>query len=230
MKANESRVYEYVRSRARLGKRPTVRETAEATGVARSTVARAAVSLGYASWSDFTEQLRHYHGSGESVGALAESVEMVVSVLKRHAGETVLIDSVGDVEICLEYMLIRLGELGISAMPYGRGVADAMGDGVLLVLNESGMALFPSCVHAAELGYEIIAITASHDTPISKLAGVNVVIKNNKSSNADYKPNYFTAGVLAYLERVLAEYARGWTDGCDAEIPAQTGVLSAPNT
>ena len=57
------------------------------------------------------------------------------------------------------------------------------------------------------------------------------MIKNNKSSNADYKPNYFTAGVLAYLERVLAEYARGgWTDGCDAEMPAQTGVLSAPNT
>ena len=58
-----------------------------------------------------------------------------------------------------------------------------------------------------ERGFEVIAITASHDTPISKLADVNVVIKNNKSNVAAYEPNYFTAGALSYLERVMAAFA-----------------------
>ena len=208
MRERESRVYEYVRGQARQGRRPTVREVADATGIARSTVARTAVGLGYESWSDFTQQIWRYLGTGEAQGALSESIELVVSVLRRHAGETVLIDSVGDVEICLEYMLLRLGELGIPAMPYGHGVADAARSGVLLALNESGMALLPSCIHAAECGFEIVAITASHDTPISKLASVNVVIKNNKLTAVDYRPNYFTAGALAYLERVLSAYER----------------------
>lgn len=213
MKERESRVYEYVREQARQGRRPTVREVADATGIARSTVARVAVGLGYESWNDFTQRLWRYLGTGEAQGALSESIELVVSVLRRHAGETVLVDSVGDVEICLEYMLLRLGELGISAMPFGFGVADAADGGVLLALNESGMALLPSCIHAAECGFEIVAITASHDTPISKLAGVNVVIKNNKSTALDYQPNYFTAGALAYLERVLSVYERTLNHG-----------------
>ena len=60
--------------------------------------------------------------------------------------------------------------------------------GVLIVVNESGMSLLPTCLKAASGGFDIIAITASHDTPVSKLAKVNVVIKNNKSTPEAYEP------------------------------------------
>lgn len=32
--------------------------------------------------------------------------------------------------------------------------------------------------------------------------------KNNKSAMDYYEPNYFTAGALSYLERVMAAYKR----------------------
>ncbi len=80
--------------------------------------------------------------------------------------------------------------------------------GVLIVVNESGMSLLPTCLKAASGGFDIIAITASHDTPVSKLAKVNVVIKNNKSTPEAYEPNYFAAGVLAFMERVFSRVSQ----------------------
>lgn len=208
---NDRAVYTYVRDRAREGVRATVDATARATGVPRSSVAHVAKRLGYQGWADFTTRMVRYYARDDRDDAVERSVSLVETVLRRNRDEIVLVDAVGDAEICMMYVVLRLGELGLHAMPYGRGVADAMASprgGVLIVLNESGMALLPSCLHAAELGFEIVAITASHDTPISKLANVNVVIKNNKSNMDDYEPNYFTAGALAYLERVMAAYKR----------------------
>lgn len=209
---NDRRVYAYVRERARTGERATISEAAQATGIPRSSVARVAAHFGYDGWTDFTSQLVRYHWASEPRGTLAQSVSMVNTMLRRHADDFVLVDAVGDAEICIDYMLLRLGELGFRAMPYGNGVVNTIAatgeQGMLLVLNESGMALLPSCLHAVDNGFEVIAITASHDTPVSKVANLNVVIKNNKSSVADYRPNYFTAGALSFLEHVMASYMK----------------------
>lgn len=214
---NDRRVYAFVRDWARTGRRATVSEAAQATGIPRSSVARVAAHFGYDGWADFTSQLVRYHWVTEPTGTIAQSVSMVDTVLRRHASGFVLVDAIGDAEICVDYMLLRLGELGFRAMPYGKGVVDSIAmsneQGMLLVLNESGMALLPSCLYAVEHGFEVIAITASHDTPVSKVANLNVVIKNNKSNVSDYRPNYFTAGALSFLERVMASYAR--EDACE---------------
>ncbi len=208
---SEKYVYAYVRSQAKAGKRPTIDEVAQQTGVPRSSVARVAKRLGYKGWKDFTLQLERYFRPEEHDDAVTDSTNLVADVLVRYRDQPILIDAIGDVEICVDYLLLRLGELGLRAMVYGRGVAESLASSneraVLLLLNESGMALMPACLFAAERGFEVIAITASHDTPISKLADVNVVIKNNKSNVAAYEPNYFTAGTLSYLERVMAAFA-----------------------
>lgn len=208
---NDRLVHAYVRELARSGERATVDAASRATGVPRSSVAHVAKHMGYEGWADFTTSMVRYYSPKGRDDAIERSVSLVETVLRRNRDEAILVDAVGDAEICLMYVTLRLGELGLHAMPYGRGVADAMASprgGALIVLNESGMALLPSCLHAVECGFEVVAITASHDTPISKLADVNVVIKNNKSAMDYYEPNYFTAGALAYLERVMAAYKR----------------------
>lgn len=155
--------------------------------------------------------MARYFKTAEQEKTVEKSVNLVASIILQSKGAPILIDSIGDAEICSEYMLYRLCEAGLWAMPFSADAATAVtksapeaSRGTLLLVNESGMSLLPSCLNAVELGLTVIAITASHDTPLSKLANINVVIKNNKSSILHYEPNYFTAGALAFLERVLA--------------------------
>lgn len=214
----EKRVYALVRSAAQRGKRMTIGAVAEELGMARSSVAHVAVKLGYKGWVDLTTQLVTYFKSFEHEDVVSESVEVVASILRTNRELPVLVDAIGDAEVLIDYALFRLAEAGFIAMPYGSGVVDAvaasagnvecngetMPIGTLIVVNESGMSLLPSCVKATSFGMDVVAITASHDTPVSKVAKVNVVIKNNKSTPEAYEPNYFTAGALVFFEHVLA--------------------------
>ena len=122
---NEKRAYAMVRAAAKDGNRPTIDEVAKRVGMARSSVAHVAVKLGYHGWVDLTTQLVQYYESllGKS-GLVSESVEVVVSALRRNADKVLLIDAVGDAEICVDYALTRFGEMGLLAMPYGLGVAE----------------------------------------------------------------------------------------------------------
>lgn len=224
---NEKMVYAAVRRFAKQGERPTIAAIARETGIPRSSVARVADTLGYHGWVDFTTQLARYFSSFQQEDTLSDSVQLVASVLMANRGRPILLDAIGDAEIFTQIGLLRMCEAGFRAMPYGPGVVEAFagrvehmpddsleaGDssnaaGVLIVVNESGMSLLPTCLKAASAGFDIIAITASHDTPVSKLAKVNVVIKNNKSTPDAYEPNYFTAGVLAFMERVFSGFMR----------------------
>ena len=210
---NDRVVYRLVREAARRGERPTVSEVARAAGMARSSVAHVATRLGYRGWVDFTSQLARYFAVAGSEDLASDSVRIVAEELMAARPSAVLVDAIGDAEICGDHLVVRLCERGFRAAPFSPGVAGALGGegegaGVLAVINESGMSLLPSCLAAAEQGYRIVAVTGSHDTPISKLADVNVVIKSNKSVVERYEPNYFTAGVLVFWERVLAALDR----------------------
>lgn len=206
---NERRVYERTRAHARRGHHATIDEISRETGVARSSVARTAKSLGYHGWQDFVTQLVEYHCPEKQTGSVSRTVGEIAGLLEGNRGRLILIDAVGDAEICVNYMLLRLGELGFNAALYSVGILEGTGaetGGVLLVLNESGMTLLPSCLNALAYGFKVVAITASHDTPVSKVADVNVVIKNHKSTLEDYAANLFPAGALALLERVMAKF------------------------
>ncbi len=209
----QRRVHDYVRICAQQGTKPTISQAAKDTGIPRSTVARVASSLGYDGWLDFTEQMAHYYASGidEERGVVNDSAQIIADALLERRGFPVLVDGVGDAEICVSYLTLRLSELGMMAMPFSDGFFDARParmQGVLIVFNESGMTLLPACVTANEHGFEVIAVTASHDTPVSKVAEVNIVIKNRKSVPQSYEPNYFAAGSIALFERVLAICSR----------------------
>jgi len=202
-------VYSAVRDAAKEGRRATLDEVAGLTGHARSTVAQVAKRLGYDGWADLTTKLlSHYRELPSSGDAISECVSSVASMIGGPSKKLLLVDAVGDAEICVEYVVSRFGARGFHAMPYGfaaAGLADWHQDaGTLIVINESGMALLPSCLQALEMGCKVVSITASHDTPVSKFSSVNVVIKNDKSDLPDYRPNFFTAGVLIFLEKVLA--------------------------
>lgn len=208
---NDARVYAHVRDMAKEGRRATIDGVSRSLGIARSSVARVAQHFGYRGWTDFVTQLVQYHQPDDRAGAVSDTVDVVAEALERGRSGLVLIDAVGDAEICVLYLILRLAELGFATAPYSRGMLDAptaAQGGVLLVFNESGMTLLPSCLNAAAYGFEVVAITASHDTPVSKVADVNVVIKNRKSTAAAYEPNYFTAGALVLLERAMARCAR----------------------
>lgn len=205
-------VYAAVREAARDGRRATVTKVSMETGVPRSSVAQVAKKLGYAGWTDMVMRLMQYFADAEQRGYIPNSVDVVVSALRKCRGGVVLVDAIGDAEICIDYVVLRLCELGFRAMPFGYGIVDeqmrSVSSGILVVINESGMSLLPACAKAASAGMRIAAITASHDTPISKISQVNVVIKNSKSLPENYQPNYFTAGVLAFMERVFSSLGR----------------------
>ena len=206
---NDTRVYVYVRDLAKRGERATIDEVSHSLGISRSSVARVSKHFGYRGWTDFVTQLVQYHQVDDRVGAVNDSVDVMADALERSRSGLVLIDAVGDAEICVQYLILRLSELGFTAASYSRGMLDvptAAQGGLLLVFNESGMTLLPSCLNAAAYGFEVVAITASHDTPVSKVADINMVIKNRKSTPATYEPNYCTAGALALLERAMARW------------------------
>lgn len=203
----EHLVYEYVRTQVKEGKKPTIDEVAQALAIPRSTVSWCARKLGYKNWRNFVRALGHYFSHPQGPDQLESEVRLVAQTIAESAHTTVLIDAVGDAEIGVEYVLSRFSEAGYHAEPYSLSLvqlAQKRGTtGVLIVINESGMTLLHSCLDALEAGFIVIGITASSDTPVSKLASISVVIKNNKSDVVEYQPNYFTAAVLVFLEKVL---------------------------
>ena len=205
--ALDNEVYQIVREAARTGKSVTVSEVARQTGAACSSVYRVASHYGYDSWVDFTNGLRHYFQEGSLGDTTSQSVRAVADALLRNRHKSILIDAVGDAEIAASYLQYRLAELGFISMVFTKSIVEAWGgdtrSGLCIVINESGTSLLQTCLEAAERGYETLGITSSHDTPVSKVCNINVVIKNNKSTIGAYEPNYFTAGTLAFVERVL---------------------------
>lgn len=203
----DARVYALVRDAAMRGEHLTVSDVQESTGLARSTVYRVAQRYGYEGWLDFTSSLERYFSQANQGDAVAKSVAAVADAIARNRRRPILLDAVGDAEMCAAYLQYRLAEQGYMAFAYTRRIAQtwALEDeaGLVIVINESGMSLLPTCMDVAECGFATVAITASHDTPVSKVCDVNVVIKNNKSPLGSYEPNLFTAGTLAFIERVL---------------------------
>ena len=209
MQANDvdAVVYQVVKEEAMRGNRATVSQVAAKTGLARSSIHRVSKKLGYASWLEFTEKLVRYYASTSSSDSVVQSVDAVAQALLHNKHLPVLVDAVGDAEICVQYLLHRLGERDFYPLPFTKHAAEAHGGqhgaGVAIGINESGMSLLRTCIAATENGFEVISLTSSHDTPVSKLSAINVVVKNNKSQLDSYEPNLFAAGALAFLERVL---------------------------
>lgn len=203
----DAKVYAIVRDAAMRGEHLSVSDVQNMTGLARSTIYRVAKRYGYEGWLDFTSSLERYFSKTNQDDAVMQGVTAIADAIIRNRERPILVDAVGDAEMCAAYLQYRLAEQGYTSFFYTLSIAQAWhregGSGLVIVINESGMSLLPTCLGAAEYDFATVAITASHDTPVSKVCDVNVVIKNNKSSLDAYEPNLFAAGTLALIERVL---------------------------
>lgn len=203
----DAQVFAIVQEAAKQGRRVTISDVQTQTGAARSSIFRVAAHYGYRNWLDFTSSLERYYSRALQKDMVVQGIEAVTSAILRNRKLPILVDSVGDAAICATYLQYRLSEQGYMSLSYAEGVArswgTAMGGGLVFVINESGTSLLPTCLTAVQHGFETVSITSSHDTPVSKVCDVNVVIKSSKSPLSSYKPNYFTAGTLSFIERVL---------------------------
>ncbi len=212
LSAKQRQVYTAVRASVLEGTLPTVDSIALETGISRSTVSRTAVDAGYSDWREMVSALASYYSEKTPVSDVGRSAREVADIIEECGSAPILVDAVGDSEVLTGYIVIRLCENGCNATLYSPGYFDGMKgqleSGLLIVFNESGMSLLPSCLAATGRRYKVLSFTASHDSPVSKVSDINIVIKNKKSVVLHYEPNYFVAGSLALLERVFSLLGR----------------------
>lgn len=215
--ANDRAVYQAVRDHLRAGERPTIGLIAEELGLSTSAVYRAAKRFGYASWSDMVGQLRQYLKNTRRMVDTSEDningIDLLAQALMRHRGGCVLLQGVGDAEICRRLLVYRLGALEFNVMPYTPQIARARleqsGDGnsgLALIFNESGLACWQDALECVQCGFETVAITADAATPVARAANLAIAIKSTKSTPSAYEANYFAAGSLALVERAIERF------------------------
>lgn len=213
---NDLITYDFIRDRIKAGKKVTIKLVSENLHISTSAVYRLAKRLGYASWSDFIVRMDHYfrekqpqNESGSAASELQASINLMAASLERHIDRPIIIASLGDADVCRDYLIFRLSELGFSAFPFSPELTEAHANpdmpGLALIINETGVALWSACHLCASLGYEVVSITAHQHSPVAKEANLSFAVKDNKSELLEYQPNYFAAGVIAFCERAIAQ-------------------------
>ena len=189
----------------------TISLVAAEAGVSSAAVFRFAQKKGFPNWSSYLahalQTARADSQDAHPIGKLERGVRMVAYALRAHREGTILVAACGDAEICAQHALMRLATCGYHVLPYAPAVARAHRDadhpGLVLVFNESGIALWDCCRVCAQEGFEVVAVTASTDSPVARAAHVSIAIQDRKSSLDAYEPNYFAAGTIAFMSRVL---------------------------
>lgn len=182
-------------------------------GTSRSTVYRSVKRLGYRNLGDMASRLRGYYESIEHkrVGnSLNNQLALVASLLDENKDLTILVDGLGDGEACCDYIIQRLNEHGFYAVQFTPQIAQshsrANSSGLAFIVNESGVALWGSCLECRAYGFYTIALTSVPDSPVYCAADLGIVLENDKSQPESYRPNYYAAGVIAFFERALEQY------------------------
>lgn len=199
-------LYRIVRKEIKNNGSPTVQHIAEEAGVSRSTVYRFAHHLGYKSWQECIRNIAAFCTAPRDKAEI--DYEALASAIKELHGGVVLVDAIGDAEVCREHLIERLGGLGIITLSYDRTTCEQLAHrgipGLAYVINESGFVLAGTCRTCKKCGYDVVAITADSNSLVARSADLCIIIGNKKSSIQDYEPNYFAAGALIVLERMAA--------------------------
>lgn len=202
----DQHIYGIIRRNLKEGRPVTVLGVAADAEVSRSTIYRFARHLGYATWQECITHLTEFHAPRTDnieidYGVLAEAIQEL-------RGGIVLVDAVGDAEICREHLIERLGRLGIITLPYAPATCEQLSShgvpGLAFVINESGFVLSGTCRVCRRCGYKIVAITANETSLVAQTSDLCICIGNKKSSLQNYEPNLFAASALIVLERMAA--------------------------
>lgn len=209
----EQRIFAKVRDVAAEDERLSIAKMAQRTGTSAAALVRISKKLGYQGWSDMYAHLRHRHASASQVELAArENVGMLCDAIERHAGGVILVTGIGDGEYPARFLTDRLNALGLFALEFKAETAEAHArlgrDGVAIIFNESGIALYNRVAIARAAGFESVAVTGRDASPLALAADVSVHVRCNKTQIRAYEPDFFCARALVLVELVAAECAR----------------------
>lgn len=192
----------------RRGDEVSAESIADAASVSRSLVYGLSARMGYPSWKDLVAQLRYENSTVSQTRVTRGRTKKICDEISRHAGSAILVRAIGDAAICEPYLIRRLGAKGYQAVAYDGATMRAFSEregGLVILINESGFALFQECAEAMREGYETVVITSMADSPVARMANVAIALENNKSTIAEYEPNFFTAAALTMIELVCSK-------------------------
>lgn len=195
------------------GGRLTVAEMAERAGTSPASLVRLAQKLGYHGWSDmYADFCLQRSDLARTDDPTAEKIGELCDVIERHAGDAMLIDGIGDGEYPCDFLRDRLDALGLDALNYRAETAESLArlgrNGLVIIFNESGVALYNRVAEARRFGLESFAVTGRSSSPIALTADHAIVLRCNKTQVRSYEPDFFCARCLVLVELVTSELVR----------------------
>ena len=196
------------------GHHASISEVAHAAGCAISSVHYLAKKLGYNGWSQMSHELRHgqTHITRFEHEADIQLIE-ICKLLQAYKDKPLLIDAIGDGEVASSYLFYKLTCRGFIPVPFLMSALQSYctnkRQGIVFVINESGIVLADDCKMAKKAGFSLISFTRALTSPVALASDFPIDIKDNKSSyRTDYEPNFFAAKVIAFIEILFAQYDR----------------------
>lgn len=217
LSATEQMIYEELMLVINSKQKETVSTIAKRVGVAPSTIIKVTKKLGYPGWNEMYYSLNNLNRNAIPLSLnsfdfinqseLNEKIELLSKTFMHFKDSTILIKTIGDSQYISDYLLDCLWQRGFEAYPYNSRIMDMCErekkNGIIVLINESGIALLDISVRARKTGFKVIAITNNHNSPLATNSHLSIEIMNHKSSLLKYEPNFFTARVLIFIELLL---------------------------
>lgn len=218
--ANDQRILDEVQRLVRQNEKLTCAQIAEQLQIAPSSIIKLAKKLGYSGWNDLYYSLGQMYNDAVPLsidnmdffgeGMLFEKIHRIIDLLLEYKDREIMISCVGDSEFLRGYLLDRLWQMDFRACRFSNQLLDHINEtqmtpGLCVFVNESGIALYDVGATLEEMGWKVIAITSSSETPLAGIASYTVEIRNRKSPVETYLPNFFAARVMIFLELLFAE-------------------------
>lgn len=218
--ANDQRILDEIQRIARQNEKLTCAQIAHHLQTAPSSIIKLAKKLGYSGWNDMYYSLSQMYNDSVPLsidnmdffgeGRVFEKIRQLLQLLQEYKDRQIIVSCVGDSEFLTDYLLDMLWQRNYRACRYSNYILEhvtemQMPPGLCVFVNESGIALYDAGARLGELGWKVVAITSSSDTPLAGIASDTVEIRNRKSSIDSYMPNFFAARVLIFLELLFAE-------------------------
>ena len=218
--ANDQRILDEVQRLVRQNEKLTCAQIAEQLQIAPSSIIKLAKKLGYSGWNDLYYSLGQMYNDAVPLsidnmdfigeGMLFDKIHRIIDLLLEYKDREVMISCVGDSEFLRGYLLDRLWQMDFRACRFSNQLLDHINEtqmtpGLCVFVNESGIALYDVGATLEEMGWKVIAITSSSETPLAGIASYTVEIRNRKSPVDTYLPNFFAARVMIFLELLFAE-------------------------
>lgn len=217
--AIEQSIYEEILHSVNLRQKKTVAQIAKQVSVAPSHVIKVAQKLGYSGLNEMWYSLTSIYTDAVSVSLddfklmedqqLSVHIQILCEMLMNYKDQRIVVHSIGDSDYVGFYLLDKLWHRGFHAMPYHKSQMMDQKDekpGMLIAINESGVVLLEQCLKARKHEYNIVSITSNHKSPLACNSHLTIELKNKKSNFYCYRPNFFAAYVIMFIEIVFVRF------------------------